>query len=54
MVAKLRDPDLVPDFFVNNTVFGIDPTRPITLERVLERFRFSYSAAGVAHDLFNQ
>jgi len=54
MVPQLRNPNLVPDFFINDPVLGSDSTRPIALEGMFQRLGFTNTAIGVAHDFFDQ
>ena len=54
MISQLRNQKLIADFLVNNPMFRINPPRPVTLERMLQRLRFANSAVRTAPDLFDE
>lgn len=54
MIPQLSDENLIANFLVNDSVLGSDPSRPETLERMLERLRFANAAVRISHDIFDQ
>lgn len=54
MITELCDQDVFSNHFVNNSMLGVDPAGPISLQRVFERFRLSDAAMRRAHDFFDK
>ena len=54
MVTQLRDPEIAFHGAVYDAVLGIDSTRQIALEGMLERLGLSNTAILVAHDFFDE
>jgi len=53
MVTQLRDPEIAFNDTIYDAMFRIDSTRPIALERMLERLGLSNTVMRVAHDFFD-
>ena len=54
MISQLCDQDLIASFFVNDPMLGSDPSRPKTLERMLERFGLANASVWISYNLFDQ
>jgi hypothetical protein len=54
VVAQLRDPEIAFHNTIYDAVLGIDSTRPIALEGMLEWLGLSNTAMRVAHDFFDE
>jgi hypothetical protein len=54
VVAASSDPDLAFGDLVDESMFVGDPSRPVTREVVLERFRLADAFIAVAHNVLDQ
>lgn len=54
MIAKLSYKDRIGSRFVNNSVFIVDASWPISRKRVFKRFRFAYTFKWTSFNLFNE
>ena len=54
MITELRDEDVFSNYFVNDSMFRIDPPRPKPLKSVLKGLRLADALMWAAHDFFNK
>ena len=54
MITELRDEDVFSNYFVNDSMFRIDPPRPKSLKSVLKGLRLADALMWAAHDFFNK
>ena len=54
MISQLRDQDLIARLFVNDPMLGSASTRPVVLQRVLQRLGLADAGVWITHDFFNE